>query len=43
VVIKKNSVENNGVEFGDTSLPRNEFGNIGIELSCVRRRQRAGI
>jgi hypothetical protein len=33
VVIKKNSVEKNRVEFQDTSLPRYELRSKGIELS----------
>jgi hypothetical protein len=33
VVIKKSSVEKNGVEFRDASLPGYELGSRGIELS----------
>jgi hypothetical protein len=35
VVIKKSSVENNGVEFREASLPGYELGSRGIELSRV--------
>jgi hypothetical protein len=35
VVLNKNSVEKNGVEFRDASLPGYELGSKGIELSLV--------
>jgi hypothetical protein len=35
VVIKKISVEKNGVEFRDVSLPGYELGSRGIEFSRV--------
>jgi hypothetical protein len=33
VVVKKSSVEKNGVEFRDASLPGYELGSRGIEFS----------
>jgi hypothetical protein len=33
MVIKKSSVEKNGVQFGDASLPEYELGSRGIEFS----------
>jgi hypothetical protein len=35
VVIKKSSVEKNGVEFRNYVLPRHELGSRGIELNRV--------
>jgi hypothetical protein len=35
VVIKKSSVERNGVEFLDASLPGYDLGSRGIELAAA--------